>query len=87
MRARTAPVTQVMAHRWAGHAYPAFLYDTRKRAHQVGEALAQRADEQRGGARLEQAGHVLDRERVHAVVHQLLRQVHVVLQRVLQAGR
>mmetsp|Transcript_19234 Transcript_19234/g.57098 ORF Transcript_19234/g.57098 Transcript_19234/m.57098 type:complete len:272 (-) Transcript_19234:1685-2500(-) len=52
----------------------------------VGEALAQRAHQHRGGARLQQAGHVLDRERVHAVVHQLLRQREVVVQVVLGLG-
>ena len=35
-------------------------------------------------ARLEQAGHVLDGQAVDAVLHQLLREAQVVLQRVLQ---
>ena len=42
------------------------------------------ADEHGGGPWLEKACHVLDAQHMYTMVHQLLSQVHIVLQRVLQ---
>jgi len=49
----------------------------------VREALAQRGQQRGRRARLEQAGHVLDGQRVHAVLHQRVGHLHVVVQGVL----
>ena len=50
----------------------------------VGQLGAERADEDGGAARREQAGHVLDGDRVHAELVELPRVVEVVLE-VVQA--